>query len=352
VPASGNLYDKLPGMNYPLAPALFAAALATVPHLAAAQPVHAVGTRAAGMGGAFVAAVDDASAVYWNPGALATGSYFSLVIDRNEGRTAVTQPAAASRSGVLIALAAPALGLSYSRLRHATITPPDLAAEGGQLGRNVIRPGEVRFDSLVTHHLGATVVQSLTDAIAVGATLKMVRGTAVSGIGRDADRDALLGDGVELLGEAESKFDVDVGILATSGSLRAGVTLRNLTEPDFETSEDGRALRLERQARAGVALVVTPGWTIAADADLLKTRGPFGNTRDVAFGTEGRVNRRAFIRGGFRFNTLGGASRWREASVSAGGSYAVRASFLVDAQVTTGSERSARGWGIGGRFVY
>jgi len=338
VPASGNLYDKLPGMNYPLAPALFAAALATVPHLAAAQPVHAVGTRAAGMGGAFVAAVDDASAVYWNPGALATGSYFSLVIDRNEGRTAVTQPAAASRSGVLIALAAPALGLSYSRLRHATITPPDLAAEGGQLGRNVIRPGEVRFDSLVTHHLGATVVQSLTDAIAVGATLKMVRGTAVSGIGRDADRDALLGDGVELLGEAESKFDVDV--------------LRNLTEPDFETSEDGRALRLERQARAGVALVVTPGWTIAADADLLKTRGPFGNTRDVAFGTEGRVNRRAFIRGGFRFNTLGGASRWREASVSAGGSYAVRASFLVDAQVTTGSERSARGWGIGGRFVY
>jgi hypothetical protein len=339
-------------MNYPLAAALCAAALATVPHLANAQAVDTVGTRAAGMGGAFVAVVDDASAVYWNPGALATGSYFSLVIDRNAGRTAVSQPAVASRSGLLIALAAPMVGLSYTRLRHAAITPPDLAAGGGQLGRNLIKPGEVRFDSLVTHHVGATVVQSVTDAIAVGATLKMVRGTAVSGIGRDADRDALLGDGLELLGRAESKFDVDVGILATSGSLRAGVTLRNLTEPDFETAEDGPALRLERQARAGVALVVVPGWTLAADADLLKTRGPFGNTRDVAFGTEGRLHRRAFVRGGFRFNTLGGASQGRDASVSAGGSYAVRASFLVDAQITTGSQRSARGWGVGGRFVY
>lgn len=339
-------------MDYPFARALFAAALTSVPSLAAAQPMDAIGTRPAGMGGAFVAVVDDASAVYWNPGALATGSYFSLVVDRNEGRTALSQPAAGGQSGFLIALAAPALGLSYYRLRSATLTPPDLATDGGQLGRNVIGAGEVRLDSLVTQHLGATFVQSLTESVAVGTTLKLVRGTAVSGVVRDADRAALLGDGVGLLGESQSKFDVDVGVLATSGPLRAGLTLRNLTEPRFEARENGsRALRLERQGRAGVALVVSPGFTIAADVDLLKTRGPFGDTRDVALGSEGRIARRAFVRGGLRFNTLGG-SLGKAPSVSAGGSYAVRASFLVDAQVTAGSERISRGWGIGGRFVY
>jgi hypothetical protein len=339
-------------MNYPLARALFTAALAAVPSGAAAQAIDALGTRPAGMGGAFVAVVDDASAVYWNPGALATGSYFSLVVDRNEGRTAVGEPAAGSRSGFLIALAAPALGLSYYRLRSAALTPPDLATDGGQLGRNLIRPGQVRLDSLVTHHVGATVVQSVTDGVAVGATVKLVRGTAVSGIVRDADRAALLGDGVELLGRARSRFDIDIGLLATSGSLRAGVTLRNLTEPEFEAREGGGVLRLDRQARAGVALLLTPAWTIAADGDLLETRGPFGETRDVAFGTEGRIARRASVRGGVRLNTRGGRPGGRAASVSAGGSYSVRASFLVDAQVTTGSDRSARGWGIGGRFVY
>ena len=41
---------------------------------AAAQSFGDVGTRAAGMGGAFVGVADDASAIYWNPGALATGS--------------------------------------------------------------------------------------------------------------------------------------------------------------------------------------------------------------------------------------------------------------------------------------
>ncbi len=34
---------------------------------ASAQGFEAVGTRALGMGGAFVAVADDASAVYWNP---------------------------------------------------------------------------------------------------------------------------------------------------------------------------------------------------------------------------------------------------------------------------------------------
>src|SRR5687767_14130349 len=179
-------------MANPLVRLIFAAAVVFLPHTAAGQPIETAGTRSAGMGGAFVAVVDDASAVYWNPGALAKGSFFSLLVDRTGGSTSTQEPAAGSRSGLLIALAAPAVGLSYYRLRTTTLTPPDLATDTAQLGRNVIRPGHVRLDSLVTHHVGGTVVQSVTDGIAVGATLKAVRGTALSGIVQDGNRDVLL----------------------------------------------------------------------------------------------------------------------------------------------------------------
>ena len=51
------------------------------PSLAAGQGVEAVGMRALGMGGAFVAVADDASATYWNPAGLVTGSVFSAVAE-------------------------------------------------------------------------------------------------------------------------------------------------------------------------------------------------------------------------------------------------------------------------------
>src|SRR6187402_1536034 len=65
---------------------------------------QAVGVRAAGMGGAFTAVADDASAVFWNPAGFASGSFFSLVADAN---------ILDRRSGGLVALGTPPLGLSY-----------------------------------------------------------------------------------------------------------------------------------------------------------------------------------------------------------------------------------------------
>jgi hypothetical protein len=338
-------------MPYPrLARRLVTVALA-LPASAGAQTIDSAGTRAAGLSGAFVAVVDDASAVYWNPGALATGAYFSLVIDRGEGRTGDSEPAASSRSGFLIALAAPALGLSYYRLRSTTLTPPDLAAGGGQLGGKVVGPGDVRLDTLVTHHLGATIVQSLTEAIAIGATLKLVRGTASTAIVPDLNRDVLLADGLDLPGRSTNEFDADLGVLATAGPVRLGLTVRNVTEPEFQ-SEAGQVLRLPRQARAGLAFRPLGDWILAADVDLLKMPGPFGEARDVALGAETRLGRRAFVRGGVRFNTLGDSPLGRATSSSIGGSFAIKGSVLVDAQVTGGSERSNRGWGIAARFIY
>src|SRR3954466_13822605 len=84
---------------------------------AGAQSFEAVGTRAAGMGGAFVAVADDASAAYWNPAGFAAGSYLRLVLDRKSAQVQPSFGPAAKQSGLLIALGMPALGLSYYGLR-------------------------------------------------------------------------------------------------------------------------------------------------------------------------------------------------------------------------------------------
>src|SRR3954447_24529318 len=102
---------------------LLAAALLVVSHPVVAQTFDIVGTRAAGMGGAFVAVADDASAAYWNPAGFAAGSYFSLVLDRNSAEAQPSVGPAGNQSGLLIALGMPALGLSYYGLRSTTVAP-------------------------------------------------------------------------------------------------------------------------------------------------------------------------------------------------------------------------------------
>jgi hypothetical protein len=316
--------------------ALVALAVSVAP--AAAQSFDAVGTRAAGMGGAFVAVADDASAVYWNPAGFASGSFFSLVLDRNTAKLDTPDAGpAASRSGFLIALGVPALGLSYYRLRSIDLKPL----------QTLVGPAVVQATSLVTHNVGATLVQSVAPGVAVGATLKAVRGVASSTLRPATERDDLLDDGGDLTAEGTTRFDADLGVMATVGRLKAGLTVRNVSEPGFRTPGGG-SFHLERQARAGISVAPVAGWVVAADSDVLESHGPAGPIRTFAAGTEGRVHRKAFVRGGFSVNTAGE----RAPAVSAGASFAATASFLVDVQVTGGSDKAARGWGVAARFGY
>jgi hypothetical protein len=338
--------------SIPIRLASLAALLLAGPGLAGAQTFDAAGTRAAGMSGAFVAVADDASAAYWNPAGFASGSFFSLVMDRTSGTADPgAQTRAGSRSAWMLALGAPAVGLSYYRLR-ATLVEPGSATAGAGESRNSAGTDEVLATTLVSHHVGATLVQSLVPGLAVGATVKVVRGIAGAEVRPAAGRDALLADGGALMSRGSNRFDADLGVKATYGIFRAGVTVRNLTEPEFDTRNAGERLRLERQARAGVALVPLEGWIVAADLDLLKTAGTRGDgARDIAIGTEGRIAKRAFVRAGTRFDTVGDG-RGRSATISVGGSYAVYGSFLLDAQLTGGSDQAATGWGISARFTY
>ena len=52
-----------------------------------AQTFGGIGTRAEGMGGAFVAVADDASAVYWNPAGIATGATFDFQVSGRQSST-------------------------------------------------------------------------------------------------------------------------------------------------------------------------------------------------------------------------------------------------------------------------
>jgi F plasmid transfer operon, TraF, protein len=320
-----------------------AAALAAVAP-AAAQTFETVGTRAAGMGGAFVAVADDASAVYWNPAGLALGgSFFSLIIDG--GLTEAepdAEPQAGSHSSTLIGFSTPPLGVSYYRLGATALTPVTTAFTGSPV---------IRAERLTTHHVGVTLVQSLTSRVAVATTLKLVQGSAASAVVIHGDREDLLDGAGDFPTESTSRFDADIGVMAAFGQFRAGLTLRNVTEPDFDTPAGGE-LELKRQTRAGLAYFGLPGIVAAADIDIERARGSLGDVRNLAGGLEARLMPRAFVRGGFRFNTLGDEPGGHAPVYSVGGSYAVLASVFVDGQVTLGSEAGDRGWSIAARLVY
>ncbi|HKT80746.1 MAG TPA: hypothetical protein VJP86_11040 [Vicinamibacterales bacterium] len=275
---------------------------------ARAQDLPAPGVRAAGMSGAFTAVADDASAVYWNPAGLATGSFFSLVLDHN---------ARDEGSATMLALGTPPLGLSYYR-----------TATGSRAsGRN----------SLVAHHAGATVLQSLGEHFTVGGTAKYVHGVVDGGGGS----------------VSSNKFDVDLGVMAKGSLGRIGVSAQNLTEPSFEGR--GEAVTLERRVRAGIALNVLELTMISADFDLTTAHaGTAGATvpgdfREVALGAETHPMPKLWLRGGTHWNAAGDTAA---PMGSLGASYAVYGSTLADAQVTFGSNDGNRGWGVGLRFVF
>ena len=337
--------------------AVLTALVALVAAPAAAQSFPSVGSRAAGMGGAFVGVADDASAIYWNPGGLAAGSYFTLILDAASGEALPDRSALGGEdSSFLIGLAMPALGLGYYCLHSSTVSPAVtlVPADAGLSSRNLTAAAEVRLDSLITHHAGISLVQSLWQGVAVGTTLKFVRGIASSAIVPVATADeALESDVSELLGRATNRFDLDVGVMAYGGPLKVGFTVRNVTEPGFDTAGITSELVLERQARAGLSYAVGANWLAAADFDVLKTHDAFGERRDVALGVEGRLGARVRVRSGFSVNTVDnvGEEDGRQA-FSVGGSFAALASVFVDGHFTSGNDRAGHQWGVSARFVY
>jgi hypothetical protein len=316
--------------------------------LSAVQPVSAqtfesVGVRAQGLGGAFVAVADDATASWWNPAGLATGAYLSAVVER--GRT--TEPENPSPAGPGLrttsgdfAVAFPALGLSYYRLRISEIAGTGSTAAGTADRQD---PAEVGSSvrSVALSQFGTTIGQSIGEHLVIGSTVKLLRAGAVSGsVAADDPLDAA--DDLDV--DSTTRVDLDLGAMANFGHVRVGLAVRNITEPEFGDGID--RLALERQARMGVAVLSVPngafqGVTASADADLTTTTTAVGDVRHVAGGVEGWLaNGRLGLRAGVSANTVGEA---RPAG-SAGVSVALTRGLRVNASRTQGRDKSVTGW--------
>jgi hypothetical protein len=278
-----------------------------------AQPFEQSGVRAQGMGGAFVAVADDASAVWWNPAGLATGPFFNLLVEHQQQESRRTVNA--------LAFATPPLGFSYQRVRY-----PVFPAASFRVDRNNTRD-EVRGESLVVHEAGVTLLQSITSGFVVGSTLKYVRGT-VGGLGTN-------------------RVDLDVGLHYRIRSVRAGLIVRNVTEPSFRLP-DGDDIVRQRQVRAGMAVAASGSTMIAVDLDLTNpAAGALDYGRRLALGAEQRWHERWAARAGVRLRTADGADPW----VSAGGSYALKPGVWVDGFWGRSDELDAR-WGVSARVAY
>ncbi len=278
--------------------AVLCTCLAFVPRVALAQLYETVGIRAQGMGGAFVAVADDATATWWNPAGLATGPLFDALTEYGRFRTSPQT----SAQGV--AMAFPSLGVSYYRLPIGESPDQHLGVYGLTFG------------------------QSLSDHVVVASTVKL-----------------------EQAGETHG--DLDIGLLARAGHAQLGISVKNVREAEFETTQG--TMTLKRQARAGAALRGrSNGWiremTLSFDADLIAISPPeAGEVRYIAGGVELWVlNKRLGLRGGASRNTVGS----KKSSASGGVSFAVRSGLYLDAQHTNGSDLLRRSWGIALRSTF
>lgn len=293
--------------------------LAGFPVSAVAQTFGGVGTRAEGMGGAFVAVADDASAVYWNPAGIAKGATFDLQV--STGR----------ESTVFVGAALPVLGAGYYRTRQAagftTVSAPFDRQNGGS--------GEVHIGTLTTSNFGATVVQTIVPAVVVGTTVRAVS----AGI-----------DGADF----GTTVDFDAGAMVSAWNMRFGVTGRNLREPEFEM--EGGTVRMTRQVRVGAALVpralptgVHGPFSLALDADLTRTPGPSGELRRAAAGGEYWLLKGLIgVRGGIRWSTLGAS----DTAFSGGFTVRLPRSVHVDGQLTNGDALEQAEWNVGARITF
>ena len=169
-----------------------------------------------------------------------------------------------------------------------------------------------------------TTGQSLGEYLVVASTAKLVR----------AD---------------QTRGDLDLGALVKAGSVRLGISARNMFAPDLTV--DGNPVEHKRQVRVGAAFVPRGSGGVsliaAVDADLTTTATAGGEARHVAGGAEVQAGRLG-LRGGVSVNSIGDV----RPSFSGGASIAVRQGTFVDGHLTRGDDDAMKAWGFALRVTF
>ena len=304
------------------------------------------------MAGAFVAMADDATAAYWNPAGLPSGAFLSLLLDYQRpeswGNPARSDAPATNDSSIFTGLATNSTALSYYRLRTNQIErsiPP--GAEGDPARKD--QGGTATLVSLVTHHAALTGAQSLGPGVSFGTTFRYVRGSFGIAPGDPAlSVGELLQQAEDLDGQGKNAWDVDLGLMLGSPTVRFGLVARNLRQPTF-SAPNGESVRVTRHVRVGAAVRTVAGLRVATDIDLTRATTPYGDRRSLALGAEHWFGEGFALRGGARVNLEGDDSR----PVGAFGlSVALTTGVYLDVQLTHGRDSIERGWGMAGRVGF
>lgn len=290
-----------------------------------------VGSRALGMGGAFVAVADDPTAVFWNPAGLASGQPAGATIEwvrfRNGNQKATPSAGPWKRSAKFVSLGTWPIGISYANYDEARLVP----GAGGTLEAQ-------RFS---TKQYGATVLQTLVEGLVIGTTLKYVRGTVGTGPAVEATVSEALDAGADRDGVSSGTFDLDAGAMFDGRVFRLGWTMRNLRSPRFDGPE-GTAIQLKRQSRVGLAILPADGLIFALDLDVNTADLLTGPQRMLALGAERLFSPRFAVRGGARWNLEG----VRTTIGTVGASIAIKPGTWLDGHFTHGRARGEHGFGV------
>ncbi len=292
---------------------------------------EAAGERALGMGGAFVAVADDATAVHWNPAGLASGQPAGMTIGWHHFQVGNQDAAAAAgaRQGrsTLTSLGAWPLGVSYGTTRRTRLLEDEAGALAGQ--------------SLRVGYVGVTVLQTIVEGLVIGTTLKAVRGTVATGTVDAPTAGEALDRIADLDGRTRTTVDADVGLVASSPTVRLALAVKNVRAVQFDAMA-GSAIRLPRQARAGIAVLPADGLTLAMDLDL-NTVDLMGDLRRMlAAGGELSLGSRVQVRSGVRWNLADD----RRVAGAVGASLSVRRGLWIDAHYGLGRADESREFGV------